>query len=165
MNEIKQDVQKQETSERRELIQENELQYWHEALNKAFFDGYLQAAVVRIAISSELDGSGILAQFIPETDPPLILFHYYPEKENRLDTIAILLHEMIHQYLMDYSKMMKGLGIEVDVDKTGKHTKAFYLAAENRGLTSDGRNLTPEARERITKMVDQYNRIMNIKIY
>lgn len=144
--------------------QEHALQYWHEALNREFFNGGLRPAVIRIAISEELEGSGILAQCIPESTPALILFHYYPDKNNILETITILLHEMIHQYLDEYSKLMEGIGL-IDVEKNGKHTQLFSMAAVTHGLNAEGKELLPGAREKISKMIDQYDRIMNIKIY
>jgi len=108
------------------------LQFWHAELNKLFFNGELEPAIIQCwEIPQEENEELIEAQLVPITDPFIIQFYFDIENEDFLYTITVLLHEMVHQYCAEQ-------GIEDINSITDKHTRAFKKAAEEHGLMQGG---------------------------
>lgn len=123
------------------------LQFWHAELNRMFFDGKLEPALVRIVEADHTDSydNPIMGQFMHQCDPYLIVFWYDPSKESDIDTLSVLLHEMIHQYCAEN---------DIEDMEDGEHNSAFMLEAKQHGLAIGGCILSDEAsktiRERLT---------------
>lgn len=116
------------------------LQFWHAELNKLFFNGELEPAIIQCwKIPPEDNENQIEAQLVNITNPFIIQFYFDIENENFLYTITVLLHEMVHQYCAEQ-------GIEDMSIITDKHTRAFKKAAEKHGLIQGGYALNDEAK-------------------
>lgn len=137
------------------MSKESWLQFWHAELNRTFFDGELEPALVHIDTEWEQDDNEPpLAIFCGRLNPFLITFYCDPSDMKEIEALEVLLHEMVHQYCAEH-------GIE-DMDDSGEHSSEFYRAASMHGLVYHGAVLSAEARENLTqriKVVDAVSRI------
>lgn len=126
------------------------LYYFHAFLNHKFFNGKLEAVIIKTFDDSDDE---MLAKIETELDPFIIFIGNFSIEGDPVFLITVLLHEMIHQY-------NRQRGIEdVDCD-TGKHNASFKRAARNHGLEMGGYRLTDEAMELISKQLKHYDHVV-----
>ncbi|MBR6171571.1 MAG: hypothetical protein IKQ49_00135 [Eubacterium sp.] len=136
---------------------EGELQYAHSWLNQRYFDGRLQAAIIRFfpeLAHNERGCEGVCVT--TDTIPCIIELFINPEEYGSLvckgHIITVLLHEMIHQYCS-----------ENDIDDTD-HNEAFVAEAEKRGMTRRGYVMTEPALLEVYDVLNIYEKAFNVKL-
>lgn len=125
------------------------LQYWHAELNRLLFNNELKPAIIELKPDPEYAETFSEAAYThTEAEPYLIIFYVNLANYEPLQALAILLHEMIHQYCRENG---------TEDAKTGReHNAAFMAAAEAHGLTPDGQELTAETAAMITDRLEKY---------
>ena len=133
----------------------NKLYYFHEWLNVKYFDGKLEAAIIRD--SQPCEWEDLTARIETETEPFIIWFNSEELKEegNELYLITVLLHEMVHQYNRE-------LGL-LDVDEDGEHLEQFKETAVDHGLIQDGYALDPAVKNSIIDALKKWELMQSLK--
>ena len=132
------------------------LQFFHGEINRLFFNGELEAAIISIYY---FDDWNIVATTFTTTDPFIIAFNksYIEESEETEDEqtyyLTVLTHEMIHQWNAQE-------GIE-DTYSDGTHTEDF-LQACNGILTQDGYELEDHAGKALKDRLRKYNLLLSV---
>lgn len=123
--------------------------FWHETLNRIFFDGKLEAVIFKFYQDEEE-----LAHIDTELEPFLIQVNESLLTKDEYFVITVILHEMIHQYSRENC-------IE-DIDEFGEHNENFKHEATNHGLIMNGYKLTRKAKDIISPLLECYNVIKGI---
>jgi len=132
------------------------LQFWHAELNRLFFNGELEPALVHIDVADEHDDEEHpLAAFYGRFNPFMITFYYDPIDEDKARTLGVLLHEMTHQYCAEHD-------IE-DMDENGEHSSEFYRIASEHGLIYHGAVLSDEARANLLQRIETVNVVNSVR--
>ena len=126
-------------------MQLTELYYFHALINHAFFNGELEAVILREFESQD----DIVAKLETNLEPFIIWFDKsHLEEADDVFIITVLFHEMIHQFCKEH-------GIE-DVDADGTHLDVFKVIAREHGLTHNGYGLSTSVEEFIKKHLERY---------
>jgi len=131
------------------------LQFFHGELNRLFFKGKLESAIICPAIWLDEDDwpdGEVTASTYTETAVFFIQFNVIDletseDFDDDMFLITVLLHEMVHQYCREE-------GVE-DID----HGSNFVRRAVRHGLTQSGYKLTEQAKEKISERLRLYNLI------
>ena len=129
-----------------------DLQYWHAELNKMFFNGELEPAIINW-FPRNTDEDGIYADFFEQTKPFLIQFYIDLHGYIDIFLITILLHEMVHQYCSEN---------HIDDTDGEEHKAIFAEIAEQHGLREKGYALQESALKEIEKRLKVYNKLISM---
>lgn len=140
--------------EKRMIIDNEALMYFHSELNKVFFDGKLETAIVCHVPDVQGNDEGIEATTEETLEPFIIWFRRDVSEDEPVYVLTVLLHEMVHQYCTEN-------GIE-DMDGW-EHSDEFRYEAEEHGLQTSGYELTEEAEGKVDSIIQKYNIIRDLK--
>lgn len=145
-----------------------DLQYFHAMFNHEFFDGQLEPVIIQTVdvpnnsedIQASYQGNKRLKPCAMWFNPELI--NDADTDEERLFILTVLLHEMTHQEIFEYS--MCGIyDIDDYYNETEGHGEIFQKHASENGLTHNGYGLSGHMEERITELMHAYYNLKDLE--
>lgn len=140
-------------------MNEQDLQYFHAALNMELFGGTLEAVIIQVIdINDVADtqaayiGDKALKPCSMWFDP--LLVNTAIDDDDRMYVLTVLLHEMVHQEIFEL--FLAGLYAIEEYEDADGHGQIFIEHATAIGMTHNGYGLSDELRSRLLSMLHAY---------
>ena len=135
-----------------------ELYYYHETINRLYFNGSLEAVIIKTKTDNYDDP--ITASTETTSDPFIIwidkdILRTSTSISDKLFVLTVLFHEMIHQYNAE--------NCVEDTDDSGEHLQEFVDSSYEHGMLQNGYALSDKVRDTLISYIRKYEIVNRFK--